>query len=93
MVRASSSLTHEGWVSASDLAEYSYCPRALYYRRHPPAEGPTPASVVRAQQGRARHDRALVRTHEREAHLGRYIGLTALGVALALAGGLWLFLR
>ena len=36
------------WVSATDLAEYAYCPRAWYYRHHPPPEGPAPGSDRRS---------------------------------------------
>ena len=39
------------WISASDLGEYAYCPRALYYRRHPPGVAEAEASVRRRSGG------------------------------------------
>lgn len=35
------------WLSVSDLAEYAYCPRAQWYRHHPP-DGPTSAASERS---------------------------------------------
>jgi len=42
------------WVSPRDLAEYAYCPRALYYRRR----GPAPPSRA-SEAGEAFHERTL----------------------------------
>ena len=74
------------WLSASDLAEYAYCPRALYYRRRSPEEPERP--VVRA--GRAYHERALRAEHRRAAYGRAYWGAFLVGIALlaiALLGG------
>jgi hypothetical protein len=49
------------WVSASDLAESAYCPRAQWYRHHPPS--PEAARAVEAAPARragvAYHTRTL----------------------------------
>jgi CRISPR/Cas system-associated exonuclease Cas4 (RecB family) len=53
-------------VTASDLAEYAYCPRAYWYRAHPPPEGPAPASVRARVEGGRFHARALTARYRRE---------------------------
>jgi CRISPR/Cas system-associated exonuclease Cas4 (RecB family) len=76
------------WASASDLAEYAYCPRAWYYRKHPPAAGRSPDSERRSSAGTRYHRSTLAETEFRERHGGAYAA--ALLIALALvAGGVW----
>jgi len=70
-----------GWVSATDLAEYAYCPRSFHYaRRFPDApEG------SRARDGRRYHERALGAERRRANHGAAYwLGLLG-GIALLLA--------
>jgi CRISPR/Cas system-associated exonuclease Cas4 (RecB family) len=81
------------WASASDLEEYAYCPRAHYYRHHPPPGGPAPESVRRADDGRRYHDRVLSAEARREAHGTGYLLAILLGLLLAAGGAAWLFLR
>ena len=74
------------WLSASDLAEYAYCPRALYYRRQH-TEAPDPPA---ARSGRVYHQRSLRAEHRRAAYAGAYWALLLVGLALvviALLGG------
>ncbi|HUJ77627.1 MAG TPA: hypothetical protein VLX64_01330 [Thermoplasmata archaeon] len=68
------------WVSATDLAEYAYCPRSLYYaRRFPDAPESTGA-----RDGRRFHDRTLGAECRRASHGAAYwLGLLA-GLALTL---------
>jgi hypothetical protein len=70
------------WVSASDLAEYAYCPRSYYYSTHPDAiEGghrPDPS----ARRGVRYHQRTLSAERSHDQHLGLYVGLLLLGLAL-----------
>lgn len=81
----------DGWVSASDLAEYAYCPRAWYYRGHPPPHGPTRSSQRSARAG-DRYHRSTLRDEEfREGHLGAYVVAILLGLALLLGGLWWIF--
>lgn len=72
------------WVSASDLAEYAYCPRALYYRRRIPDAPEGPASFA----GREFHRRTLSAEDRRAAHGGAYWAVLLLGLLLVLLG-LW----
>lgn len=83
------------WASASDLAEYAYCPRAWYYRHHPPGSGPSAPSRARSATGEAFHARTLARVARREANLGVWAAaLVGSGLVLAvlvagLALGWW----
>ena len=72
------------WVTASELAEYAYCPRAWWYRRDPPASGPTRESLVRADAGSRYHATVLGATVRRERTAG---WLAAGAVVAALAVG------
>lgn len=71
------------WVSASELAEYAYCPRAWHYaRRWPdaPATGPQ-------TEGAAYHRRVLTAERRRAAHAPAYwagILVGAVGIVLGL---------
>lgn len=62
----SSDAAPAGWVTASDLAEYAYCPRAHWYRTHPPPEGPAPSSVRSRATGEQFHARLLTTRYRRE---------------------------
>ena len=79
------------WVSATDLAEYTYCPRAHWYRDHPPEGGPSRSSQERAERGRRYHDRELTGERHRAEHRGAYWVALALGVLLALGAIAWIF--
>jgi CRISPR/Cas system-associated exonuclease Cas4 (RecB family) len=75
------------YVTASDLADYAYCPRSYWYRYHPPPEGPTPASVRSAAQGEVAHRRQLGAERRRATGGAVYWILLAVGL-LAILGGL-----
>jgi CRISPR/Cas system-associated exonuclease Cas4 (RecB family) len=79
------------WTSASELADYAYCPRSHWYRQHPPARGPTGTSMERAQAG-VRYHRRTLRAERRRAERGAayWVGVLA-GVALVVGGMVWLF--
>lgn len=73
------------WVSASDLAEYAYCPRALYYRR---AEPNAPETAPEAD-GRRYHTAVLGAERRRADHGGAIwagVGLGILVAAIGIAG-------
>ncbi|HTP54431.1 MAG TPA: hypothetical protein VML94_05680 [Thermoplasmata archaeon] len=68
------------WVSATDLAEYAFCPRSLYYRRRAPDAPETPAESA----GRRYHARVLAAERRRSDHPAAYwLGL-AVGLLLVL---------
>ena len=78
------------WVSASELADYAYCPRSWWYGRHPPDEGRS-RSGERAQSAGIRyHDRALAREWRRERSGTVYLVLLALSLVLVSGGLLWI---
>ena len=76
------------WASASDLAEYAYCPRAWYYRGHPPPAGPSSDSRRRSEAGTRYHRSTLATEEFRERHTGAYAAALLVALALVL-GGLW----
>ncbi|HXW67017.1 MAG TPA: hypothetical protein VEL82_03965 [Thermoplasmata archaeon] len=79
------------WVSASDLAEYAYCPRAHFYRDHPPPEGPARGSGRRARSGARYHARTLAAERRRAEHGVAYWGALVLGVLLVVGALAWIF--
>jgi hypothetical protein len=81
------------WVSATELADYAYCPRSHYYAAHPPPGGPAPAAQRSARAGARYHARELGRERHREEGGAAAWAAIAAGIALTLGGGLWLFLR
>ncbi|MGI0055568.1 MAG: hypothetical protein ACREB9_02385 [Thermoplasmata archaeon] len=70
------------WVSASDLAEYAYCPRSYWYGEHPPAH--IPASQTRSEElrGVRFHRRALGAERSRDSRAGLYLALVFTAIAL-----------
>ncbi len=77
------------WASASDLAEYAYCPRAYWYREHPP-RGEIPRSAShRAEAGRRYHVRELRSEEARDSHAGTYLVLAGIGLLLLGIVGIW----
>jgi CRISPR/Cas system-associated exonuclease Cas4 (RecB family) len=80
-----------GWTSASDLAEYAYCPRAHYYRHHPPPRGPDADSVRRAGLGERYHAQALAAEIRRSAASSRALwALVGLALVLLLVALVWI---
>ena len=78
----SSDAAPAGWVTASDLAEYAYCPRAFYYRlRRPDAP-----ETARSSSGRRYHARVLGAERWRADHPAALWAGVVLGVAVAALG-------
>jgi CRISPR/Cas system-associated exonuclease Cas4 (RecB family) len=77
-------------ITPSDLAEYAYCPRAHWYRHHPPAGGPPRASVRRAEQGESFHAATLRGARRRARHAWAYGAAVAVGLLLLVVGVAWL---
>jgi CRISPR/Cas system-associated exonuclease Cas4 (RecB family) len=71
----------------SDLAEYAYCPRAQWYRTHPPRTPPSPTAVRSAARGLAYHEQRLAAVADREAR-GPGWGIAALILGLLLVAAL-----
>jgi hypothetical protein len=86
--------SHDGrstaWASASELAEYAYCPRAWYYRSHPPPGGRSREGRRAASEGEAFHGRTLAAEWERERSGTSYAYVLVAGFLLALAGVAWI---
>jgi len=80
----------QGWTSASELAEFAFCPRAWYYSTHPPGFAPDRRAVDRSEGGRAFHTEALRTEQHRETGGASAAGWMWLGIAatvlLLLAG-------
>ena len=81
------------WVSASDLAEYAYCPRAHWYHEHPPPGGRGRSAERRADAGRRFHARELGGERRRAEHGAAYWAALLLGAALFLGAVVWIFHR
>ena len=81
---------HRGrYVSASELAEYAFCPRAHYYQQHPEGRATSAESSVRADAGVRYHTR--VARSERswsESSALPWVVATLVGAGLLL-GVLW----
>lgn len=79
------------WVSASDLADYAYCPRAHFYHDHPPDGSSDADADRRARAGRAFHARELAGERRRAEHGAAYWGALLVGVVLLLGAVAWIF--
>jgi CRISPR/Cas system-associated exonuclease Cas4 (RecB family) len=82
-VPSTNARAYRTWVSATDLAEYAYCPRAHYYRHHPPPGGADPESQRRSAAGELFHARSA-------RQVGRSERLGVVGYALLAAGAILL---
>ena len=69
------------WVSASEVGEYAYCPRAHWYSTHPEATSGVGRVDRRVGRGQRFHRRVLEGERRREEHISLYIRLLILGVA------------
>jgi CRISPR/Cas system-associated exonuclease Cas4 (RecB family) len=78
------------YASASELADYAYCPRSHWYRAHPPPGGPSDVSVRRAAAGERAHRRQLSGERRRAAHRGSYWVLLLVGLLVVALGCVWL---
>jgi hypothetical protein len=82
----------KGWVSASDLAEQAYCPRAYWYRYHPPSREAArrAESDPRRASGVTYHTRFLEQERRQESG-GATVAWAAfvLGIAFVLAALYW----
>lgn len=79
------------WASASELADYEFCPRAWWYRENPPAEGPSRESRRSAEEGVRFHERTLDGERRRDRNGWVYAAVLAvalLAVVLGVAGAL-----
>ncbi len=71
------------FVAASDLAEAAFCPRAQWYRHHPPDAPPARGAARSARAGAAYHARELTALARREGRpLTGPLLLLAIGVLL-----------
>jgi CRISPR/Cas system-associated exonuclease Cas4 (RecB family) len=77
------------WITATDLAEYAYCPRALHYRRRFPTDPDPPEAIA----GRKFHRRVLTAESRRAARRGSYWAGVLLGSALVALGLSWSVVR
>ncbi|MGA9840066.1 MAG: hypothetical protein WBE40_03915 [Thermoplasmata archaeon] len=78
------------WVSATDLADYAYCPRAHWYHDHPPAGGPTSDGRERAAAGTRVHAGTLGAERSRAEHGAAYWAALTVGILLVLGGVAWI---
>ncbi|HTW77539.1 MAG TPA: hypothetical protein VMG14_07255 [Thermoplasmata archaeon] len=78
------------WTSASDLADYAYCPRSHWYHEHPPDGGPSSDARARAAGGQRYHARTLGAERRRAEHGAAYWGALLVGVLLVLGGIAWI---
>jgi len=79
------------WVTASDLADYAFCPRSHWYHDHPPREGSTRESQHRSAAGTRYHRRVLGAERRRAEHGAAYWAALAVGAVLIVGGVAWIF--
>ena len=77
------------WATASDLAEFAFCPRAHYYRHHPTEARVAPGALRSADLGREYHELRALRVAERDAHVGRWAAAVLVAI-LILAVVAWI---
>jgi CRISPR/Cas system-associated exonuclease Cas4 (RecB family) len=78
------------WLSASDLAEYAYCPRAAWYRRHPPRGVDLTEPARGESYGERFHERTLRADEQRDRSAAGYWALLIVAILL-IVGAVWLF--
>ena len=91
MSRSGSIPSSGRWISASELAEYAYCPRSWWYHRHPP-DGADMGSRPERDRGTAFHVRSLGATRRREDRAGGFAWIAAGSAALILLALVVLYL-
>ena len=72
------------WLSASEVGDYAYCPRSFWYRRHPPAGGPSEASRRRSIAGSRYHSAYLAGEQARSLHRSTWRTVLLVAVIVAL---------
>lgn len=70
------------WCSASDLAEYAFCPRAFYFRHHPPDAGIAAGSQRSRDAGHRYHVQRAVGVRNREDRGGAWAAAAVVAVLL-----------
>ena len=85
-----SALGEAPWVSAGEMGDYAYCPRAHWYARTR-GDG-TGEDDPRSAAGRSFHERSLSGVRERSARRGAYAAALLLALLLA-AGAAWALAR
>ena len=78
------------YVTASDLADYAYCPRSHWYRYHPPPGGPSREAVRSSVAGTRSHLRQLRGVRRRADRGSTYWVLVVVGLLVVVGGVLWL---
>jgi CRISPR/Cas system-associated exonuclease Cas4 (RecB family) len=78
------------WVTATDLADYAYCPRSHWYHDHPPVGGTTRESQEGAAAGARYHHRTLGAERRREEHGSAYWVAFLVGLLLVVGGVAWI---
>ena len=79
------------WASASELAQYEFCPRAWWYDAHEPPGGATYAGERAVREGARYHAKALAAEWRRERSRAAE-GVAIAAVLLVLVGGvLWVW--
>jgi CRISPR/Cas system-associated exonuclease Cas4 (RecB family) len=73
----------------SDLSEYAYCPRAFWYRHHPPDVPPLAEEVRRQRSGTRYHQRQLAVELAVERHRGLWVILALAAATVLAAAALW----
>lgn len=81
----------EAYRSASELGEYAFCPRAQYYRHHPPGGPPNPQTEQDVARGDRYHERsgAAILRRQRSARAWVWVLLAAGGGLAALVVIAW----
>ncbi|MCI4320081.1 MAG: hypothetical protein L3K23_08135 [Thermoplasmata archaeon] len=85
MPRAGGATGESRWLSASEVGDYAYCPRSFWYRRHPPAGGPSAASRRSSAAGERFHAAYLSSEQLRSHHRGTWRTVLVIAVVVALA--------
>jgi CRISPR/Cas system-associated exonuclease Cas4 (RecB family) len=80
----------EGWATASELADYAYCPRSWWYGAHADPTDRSTASDRSARAGARYHERSLSTERYDEDHGTLYLALLAVAAVLIAGSLVWL---
>ncbi|HYK93906.1 MAG TPA: hypothetical protein VEY07_07700 [Thermoplasmata archaeon] len=92
MARSGGAAPVARWVSASEIGEYTYCPRAWWYHGHPPPGAPRGEMLERQEWGTRFHEADLRATRRRDEWSGALVLAAIVSFVVLVLAGIVLYL-